>query len=558
MTDGQQLLAEYAETGSESVFRELVTRYVDLVYSAAVRLVNRDTHLAEDVTQTVFADLARMARTLSRGVMLGGWLHRHTCFVASKTMRGERRRQARERQAVEMNAIEDHSAANLALVAPTLDEAINELGPEDRKAIMLRFFEQHDFRSVGEALGSNEEAARKRVDRALEKLHGLLTRRGVALSATALATTLASQVVTAAPIGLAASISSVALAGAATGGGTALTYLTIMSMTKLKVGILSAIVVAGVTIPWVMQHHAQTKLHEANEALQQEVQENSQLAAENERLAALLARATPAPPATNDPQREVLRLKGEVGRLRQESASERAAKTNGPSALSGLTANPEMWKVIRDQQKAGMTMIYKDFTIRMNLSPEQSGKLVDLLADDIMENIDRITEVLRDGKGPAQMERVFAEQEAALREKIKALLGPEGLTQYEDYTRNLASHLTAEQFKGMMTGEKTEKEAKSKQLYQMMQEETQAALASAGLSADFQIVPSLNFRNFASAEVAEKNLNLLGGIYERVTARASSFLSPEEVTKFGEFRTSAINMNRMALEINRKMMAPAK
>jgi DNA-directed RNA polymerase specialized sigma24 family protein len=87
MTDGQQLLAQYAESGSEVAFRDLVTRYVDLVYSAAIRLVNGDTHLAQDVTQTVFADLARMARKLSREVMLGGWLHRHTCFVASKTMR---------------------------------------------------------------------------------------------------------------------------------------------------------------------------------------------------------------------------------------------------------------------------------------------------------------------------------------------------------------------------------------------------------------------------------------------------------------------------------------
>ena len=86
------------KVGEEAAFRELVSRYVDLVYSAAIRLVNGDAHLAEDVTQTVFADLARMARSLSRGVMLGGWLHRHTCFVAGKTMRSERRRLARERQ----------------------------------------------------------------------------------------------------------------------------------------------------------------------------------------------------------------------------------------------------------------------------------------------------------------------------------------------------------------------------------------------------------------------------------------------------------------------------
>src|SRR5881397_1351298 len=82
MTDSQRLLKDYAENGSEPAFRELVSRYVDLVYSAAVRLVDGDTHLAEDIAQTVFVDLARKASNLPGEVMLGGWLHRHICFVA--------------------------------------------------------------------------------------------------------------------------------------------------------------------------------------------------------------------------------------------------------------------------------------------------------------------------------------------------------------------------------------------------------------------------------------------------------------------------------------------
>ena len=558
MTDGQQLLAQYAESGSETAFRELVTRYVDLVYSAAVRLVNGDTHLAEDVTQTVFADLARMARALSNEVRLGGWLHRHTCFVASKTMRGERRRQARERQAAEMNAHEDHSAANLARVAPMLDDAINQLGSEDRAAILLRFFEQRDFRSVGEALGSNEEAARKRVDRALDKLESLLKRRGVALSATALGATLATQAVTAAPVGLAISISGAALASAATGGGTALTFLKIMSMTKLKVGIISAVVVAGVSIPLMMQHRAQTRLREANEALRQQAEATSRLAAANEELSKRVALAnTPPPASNNNPSLEMLKLRGEVGRLRRETTEAAvAAKTPGPSPLSGMTTNPEMFKLIRDQQKMGLNLIYKDFTNRMKFPPEQGDKLVNLLADNVMENIERITEVLRDGKGAAEMEQVFAQQDAALKQKLQALLGPEGYAQYEDYTHNLASFLTAEQFKGMMTGDKDAKDEKGKQLYALMQEETRAALAEAGLPADFQTVPTLNFRNIASEEAGERTLTLLDGIYGRVAERAGSFLSPEEVGKFGEFRKIAINGNRMSLAINRKMMAP--
>ena len=174
--------------------------------------------------------------------MLGGWLHEHTRFVAGKLMRTERRRQLRERQAAEMNAIEDHSESNLAQVAPVLDEAIGQLDAEDRTAILLRFFERKDFRSVGEALGSSEDAARKRVDRALEKLHVLLKHRGATLSAAALGTALATEAVTAAPAGLAATISSAAA--------TATTFTRTVTATKAiaMTTLQKALVTATVTV----------------------------------------------------------------------------------------------------------------------------------------------------------------------------------------------------------------------------------------------------------------------------------------------------------------------
>jgi RNA polymerase sigma factor (sigma-70 family) len=214
MTDSQTLLSLYSRTGSESAFRELVRRYIDLVYSTAFRLVGGDVQTAQDVAQTVFVALADKARALPKDVMLGGWLHQHTRFAAGKSMRAERRRRLRERQAAEMNAITDHSESNLAQVAPVLDEAIGQLAAEDRTAILLRFFERKDFRGVGDALGSSEDAARKRVDRALGKLHVLLKHRDATLSAAALGTALTVEAVTAAPVGLAASVSGVALASA--------------------------------------------------------------------------------------------------------------------------------------------------------------------------------------------------------------------------------------------------------------------------------------------------------------------------------------------------------
>lgn len=317
MTDGQQFLAEYAKTGSEGAFRALVGLYTNLVYSVALRLSQGDTHLAEDIAQTVFIDLARMAHRLAPAVMVGGWLHQHTCFVASKAMRRERRRKTRERQAAQMNALEDHSEANLARIALIIDEAINQLGEEDRIAIVLRFFEKQDFNSVGAVLGSTADTAQKRVSRALEKLHVLLQHRGIKCSAVALATALSAEAISAAPAGLAASLAGTALGAVAAGTGGTLTTAKFIAMTKLKLGVITA-VVSVTAIPFWMQHRSVMKLREENESLHQQAERFAALSADNERLSNLLANASSS--VAPDQAREILKLRGEVGGLRSQLA----------------------------------------------------------------------------------------------------------------------------------------------------------------------------------------------------------------------------------------------
>jgi len=331
-TDSQTLLADYATNGSEAAFRELVTSYTNLVYSTAIRLVGGDTQLAEDVAQTVFIDLARLARTLPREVMLGGWLHRHTRFVAATLMRSERRRQFRERQAAEMSALQTESNGDFAQVSPMIDEMIDTLAKEDRWAIILRFFEHCDLRSVGEALGISENAARMRVSRALEKLQSLIKRRGATLSATALAGALAAQAVTAAPAGLAASLATTALAGGVASG-TTLTVIKTMAMAKLKYGIITALTVAGVATPLAIQHANEVKLRDENRSLRQRVDLLSQQAVENERLSNLLAQAQRS--VAPDQLGDLLRLRGQVGALKRQLAEAIAAQDKTVQALQG-------------------------------------------------------------------------------------------------------------------------------------------------------------------------------------------------------------------------------
>ncbi len=220
MNDVNQLLKEYAANGSEPAFRELVTRYVDLVYSVALRRLKGDEHRAEEVTQTVFTDLAQKAATLPERVMLGGWLHRHTGFVAGNYVRGEIRRQVREKEAATM-MLHESEETNWQEVAPFLDEAIDQLDSSDREAVLLRYFEKRDLRSLGVYLGVSEDAAQKRVSRAVDKLRDLLAERGVTIAAVALGAMLTEQAVLAGPAGLAATVGSKALKGVAVAGASA-------------------------------------------------------------------------------------------------------------------------------------------------------------------------------------------------------------------------------------------------------------------------------------------------------------------------------------------------
>jgi RNA polymerase sigma factor (sigma-70 family) len=349
MTDDVQLLRRYAEDGSEPAFGELVARYLDLVYSVAIRQVEGDAQLAQDVAQTVFVALARKARVLPKDVVLGGWLYRHTCFVARQSVRTERRRRVREQEAATMNALTADTEPAWEHLAPFLDEAMQRLGARDRDAIVLRYFERRDLRAVGTALGSSDEAARKRLSRALEKLGRFFKRRGLNLSATGLAALLTGHAVTAAPIGLAATVtSSAVLAGATAGTGIAYAALKLMSMLKLKVGIASAVLVAGLVTPLVLQHQSLTKLRDENTALREQSQLVAQLQEENERLKQAQVDAEELDRLRAE-HNELLRLRGEVsGTKRQLAEAVKVRERTAPAPQ----AQPEVDPVEQQKQMA--------------------------------------------------------------------------------------------------------------------------------------------------------------------------------------------------------------
>jgi RNA polymerase sigma factor (sigma-70 family) len=214
MSDDMELVREYASHQSESAFETLVSRHVNLVYSAALRQV-RNPHLAEEITQAVFVVLARKAGALSPNTILPGWLYRTTRYACADALKMARRRLRREKEA-QMEAVVDQSEsdAQWELLSPLLDEAMARLRDKDRDAIVLRYFQNKSLQEVGEALGVEERAAQKRVDRALEKLRTMFAKRGVTLTAALVGISVSANSVQAAPVGLAANVTASAAGGA--------------------------------------------------------------------------------------------------------------------------------------------------------------------------------------------------------------------------------------------------------------------------------------------------------------------------------------------------------
>lgn len=242
------LLKEYVARNSEDAFRELVNRHLDLVYATALRQV-RCAHLAEDVSQAVFIALAQKAHLFSHDVILEGWLFRATRFASANALRSERRylHKIQEASRMQIQADADSDQNVWDQVVPVLNETMGELGEKDRDAVLLRFFKQQSFRQVAQRLGTTEEAAKKRVARALKTLAHLMAQRGVTVPATVLAATITANATNPTPVGLALSVVSVAASKGAGASGSILTLtkgtLMFMAWSKCKTITVTTVVI---------------------------------------------------------------------------------------------------------------------------------------------------------------------------------------------------------------------------------------------------------------------------------------------------------------------------
>ena len=327
-TDDRNLLRQYAERRSQDAFAALVSRHVNLVYSVALRTV-RSPQLAEEVAQSAFTDLARQAHRLAPDTILTAWLYQVARRTAIDVVRHESRRQLREQVAHELTVM-NATAVDWKHVEPLLDEAMHALDDTDRVAVLLRYFENKSLREVGQTLGRTEDAAQKRVSRAVECLREFFAKRGVAVGAGGLAVVISANAVQAAPAGLAATISSVAvLAGTTVAAATTTTITKAIAMTTLQKTIVTAVIAVTAGAGMYEAQQASTLQRKADTLQQQQASlfsQLQQLQRERDDASNRLALLTDENAALKNDSADLLKLRGELSRSKAVDAGSVAAE----------------------------------------------------------------------------------------------------------------------------------------------------------------------------------------------------------------------------------------
>ena len=445
------LLGQFSRDHSQDAFTALVQRHVNLVYSTALRHV-RSRELAEEVAQSVFSDLARNAARLKAKTVLSAWLYQVTRGQAVDVVRRESRRQARERFAAEMTAV-NATSSDWTRIELLLDDAMESLNETDRAAVLLRYFENKPLREVGALLGASDDAAQKRVSRAVERLREFFSKRGVTASASGLVVLLSANAIQAAPAGLVAAISTTAaaLAGTIVPTTTIATAIKTIAMTTLQKAIIGVTLAAAVGAG-IYEARQNSKLRDQNESLQQQT---AQLKTESESLSNRLTAVgnTQSPSAKSLPDEqfnELLRLRGMAGVARRASAEAEQLRAQLARQASEATNNL-FTSTMADAMKQGVEQQMEGRLSRMTASLHLTAEQAQAARDILMREVRMKSAVMQQGQsGKLDMKEIIRQAMEAgdPDEQIKALLTPDQRAAFPAYRQEEAAHnasLTANQ-----------------------------------------------------------------------------------------------------------------
>jgi len=538
MANDHELLRDYVRQNSEKAFAGLVQRHLNLVYSAALRQV-RSAQLAEEVAQSVFTDLARSAERLQPGTILSAWLFQVTRRTAIDVVRQESRRQARERLAVEMANM--NTATDWTHIEPLLDEAMEALEDPDRAAVLLRYFENKSLREVGQALGTSDDAAQKRVTRAVDRLREFFAKRGVTVGASGLVVVLSANAVQAAPAGLAVTISATlggtAVAASATATSTATKAIAMTTTQKACIAVALAAAV-GTGIFQARQNSAlREEIHTLRQPPAPEGDQVRLLQLERDdatnRLAALREENEQLKSGLN--LAELLKLRGEVGVLRKQLAAA-GSGTNAPtSGMAKLMSDPTMKEYIHQAQLKMIRERYGPLFKELKLTLEQTKSFTQLVGELWLKNSDVAASLPQGGSDRAKAVAAMADASRELDDDLRSLLGDDGYARYQEFGREIPAH-TAVKLTDALLGDNRLSDDQGNRLVQIVNAEPFALTSG--------IVSEVDAAVFGSSADLDKHFEEVAQSHQRILRKAADFMTPEQLAALATVQSNSIAVQK--------------
>jgi RNA polymerase sigma factor (sigma-70 family) len=541
-SDDNELLREYALRNSEQAFATLVSRHIDMVYSAALRRTGNH-HQAEEITQAVFIILARKGRSLPAATVLSGWLFRTTRLTASNYVRAEIRRSRREQEAYMQSTLDQDQSDVWRQVSPLVDDAIADLGEKDRNAIVLRFVKGENNRTVAAALGTSEQSAQVRVSRAVEKLRRIFARRGIVLSGAALTGAIAAHSVQAAPAALAPAVIASAVHGTALTASTVALVkgtLKLMNWTKLHI-----VVGVGVAAFVGYQYHQNTgqarQLTAARQQLEQQAQqasdqadEISKLREENRTLAD--ARLAAAKLLAEQQQRASAAIAAAVTTPAPAAASSNVSDTNKPtSGLAAMLGNPGLRDYLQRSETAKMRTRYEPLAQSLNLAPDQSDRLAKIMGDVTMTNIEIGVAYAQGVTDRAAAHQAAAAAAADAASQLQTLLGADGYAQYQQYNREYPAQTTLKLLNAQL-GDTPLTSDQGASLFQSVMAEP--FRLTHGITGDPDAA------QFGSPEIVDGYFQQVADSQQRLLQQAASYLTPDQLAAYGTVLSNSLTAQK--------------
>lgn len=244
------------------------------------------------------------------------------------------------------------------------------------------------------------------------------------------------------------------------------------------------------------------------------------------------------------------------GTNHQKSASD---KNPLGQFLAKMMEDPETRKMIREQQRLMLDQLYGPLTKQMGLSPEESEQFKNLLADNLVKSTEQATALLGGESSTNRAEKMarLAAEQKGFDEQVRTFLGETRYAQYQDYQQTVGERSQLNQFRQQFAvGENALTDQQTEQLLAFMKEEKQAVNATGGFGSSGVSQDTANLQALMSGDGVDQIFKSQETVNQRVYERARTVLAENQLTAFGKFQASQLQMMRMGMSMARQAMAP--